>query len=88
MPHQEPWDAAPPEPMATDVQRPAPEPAKPKAEPAGPARSRPGSSSQAPVPSEPPPLSPAAMAGRAAAARQRPRGPAARAIRRLRYLLD
>jgi hypothetical protein len=88
MPHQEPWDAAPPVPMATDVQRPAPEPAKPKAERAGPARSRPGLSSQESGPSEPPPLSPAAMAGRAAAARQRPRGPAARAIRRLRYLLD
>jgi hypothetical protein len=88
MPHQEPWDAAPPEPMATDVQRPAPEPAKPKAQPAGPAKSRNEPPSQESGPSEPPPLSPAAMAGRAAAARQRPRGPAARAIRRLRYLLD
>jgi hypothetical protein len=37
---------------------------------------------------EPRPLSPAAQAGRAAAARHRPRGPAARALRRLRYLLD
>ncbi|HET9498504.1 MAG TPA: hypothetical protein VFP83_09285 [Candidatus Limnocylindria bacterium] len=39
---------------------------------------------------EPPRLSPAAEAGRAAAAarRRRPRGPAQRALRRLRYLLD
>jgi nicotinate-nucleotide--dimethylbenzimidazole phosphoribosyltransferase len=41
-----------------------------------------------PPTSEPRPLSPAAQAGRAAAARNRPRGPAARALRRLRYLLD
>ena len=37
---------------------------------------------------EPRPLSPAAQAGRAAAMRRQPRGPAARALRRLRYLLD
>ncbi len=80
------------------------EPAEPlKEAPAMPVTPKPASKAPeppplAPEPTEaapdsapsPPRLSPAAEAGRAAAARRRrrPQGPAARALRRLRYLLD
>jgi hypothetical protein len=82
-------------PFAVEVQRPFAdaahrEPARgERARGAGtPPEPRPAPIDPRPSTSEPRPLSPAAQAGRAAAARQQPRGPAARALRRLRYLLD
>ena len=70
------WQPAAPEPVSVEVQ--GTEVSAPPRRPA-----------LEPEPSlEPRPLSPAAAAGRAAAARRQPRGPAARALRRLRYLLD
>ncbi len=88
----DPWEASPVQTMPVDVKSPVP-----AGPPAAPAEASTEGSAPAPAPPEseaaeaPPGLSPAAQAGRAAAARRRggqPRGPAARAIRRLRLLLD
>jgi hypothetical protein len=72
------WEPQAPEPVSVEVQGASTAPDEPRRRP-----------SLEPEPSlEPRPLSPAAQAGRAAAMRRQPRGPAARALRRLRYLLD
>jgi hypothetical protein len=77
----EPWQPSVPEPVSVEVQ--------PAGEPSAGAQADSPRPALEPEPSlEPRPLSPAALAGRAAAARRQPRGPAARALRRLRYLLD
>jgi hypothetical protein len=81
IPHADPWEAAETETAAVEIAPSAGEPA-PASPPLAPAVPPPPSAGPAPSASRPSPSSPRPSAAR------RKRGPAARAIRRLRYLID